>query len=50
MEHALIHNLGLAINAILKRYRRQRTEEAGEEFKRLLGTDPPPYTRKLVTG
>ena len=40
---ALILRLGRAINAILKGDWRQSTEEASEEFERLLGTDPPLY-------
>ena len=38
---ALIQRLERAIKASLKGYRRRRTEEAGEEVKRMLGSDPP---------
>ena len=40
-DQSIIQSLGRAINAILKGDWRQRTEEAGEEVERLLGTDPP---------
>ena len=47
---ALIWRLGRSIKASLREDRRRRMEEAGEEVKRLLGTDPPPSTRMLGTG
>ena len=40
-DQALIRNLGHAINAILKGYRRRRMEEVGEEIERLLREDSP---------
>ena len=40
-DQALIQRLGRAINAILKRNRRRRTEEAGEDIEKLLGVEPP---------
>ena len=40
-DQALIQKLGRAINASLREDRRRQAEEAGEEVKRLLGTEPP---------
>ena len=40
-DQSLIRSLGRTINTSLKGYQRQRTEEAGDEFKQLLGSDPP---------
>ena len=40
-DQSLIQMLGRAINAILKRERRQGTEESVEEVKHLLLLDPP---------
>ena len=40
-DQALIQQLGRAINASLREDRCRQAEEAGEEVKRLLGTETP---------